>query len=50
MLTAMKVATPDVPRPLRRAYTGPIEKIVDEIIPETVTATTPRGEFLYRSR
>jgi len=30
MLTAMKVATPDVPSPLSRAYTGPIEKMVDE--------------------
>src|SRR2546421_6892067 len=50
MLTAMKVATPEVSRPLSRAYTGPIEKMVDEIIPEIVTATTPRGEFRHRSR
>src|SRR3984885_4769909 len=50
MLTAMNVATPDVPSPLSRAYTGPIEKMVDEIIPETVTATPPSGEFLYKSR
>ena len=36
MLTAMNVATPDVARPLRRAYTGPMEKMMAEIIPETV--------------
>ena len=45
MLTAMKVATPELPRPLSRAYTGPIEKMVEAIMPDTVTATTPSGEL-----
>ena len=39
-----------VVRPLSRAYTGPIEKMVAEIRPDTVTPTTPRGELRYRSR
>ncbi len=50
MLTAMKAATPAVPKPLSRAYTGPIEKMTAEIKPDTVTAATPSGEFRYRSR
>src|SRR5262249_48165647 len=50
MLTAMKVATPEVPSPLLLAYTGPMPNMVDETMPETVTATTPNGEFRYRSR
>src|SRR6266581_8604191 len=49
MLTPMKAATLVVVRPLSRAYTGPIEKIVAEIRPDTVTPTTPRGELRYRS-
>src|SRR5882672_1161230 len=49
MLTAMKVATLVVSSPLSRAYTGPIEKMVAEIRPDTVTPTTPRGELRYRS-
>src|ERR1700678_173221 len=50
MLTAMKVATPVVSRPLSLAYTGPIEKMMAEVKPDTVTATTPSGELWYRSR
>jgi hypothetical protein len=46
----MNAPAADVPKPLSWAYTGPIPNMVDEIIPETVTATTPRGEFLYKSR
>ena len=46
----MNSATPWVPEPLRRAYTGPMEKMIEEIIPETATATTPSGELRYRSR
>src|SRR5258707_1350406 len=48
MLSAMKVATLTVVRPLSRAYTGPIEKMVAEIRPDTVTPTTPRGELRYK--
>ena len=50
MLTAMKLATREVAMPLKRAYTGPIEKMMAEISPETPTATTPSGELRYRSR
>src|SRR5439155_21955523 len=50
MLTAMNAATPRVPEPLRRAYTGPIENRMEEIIPDTATATTPSGELRYTSR
>src|SRR5256885_16361753 len=45
MLTAMKAATPRGPLPERRAYTGPIEKMMEEISPEAATATTPSGEL-----
>src|ERR1700688_1771988 len=50
MLTAMNVATLLVSNPLSRAYTGPIEKMMAEISPDTVTATTPSGEFRYSSQ
>src|SRR5271156_115126 len=49
MLTHMNDATWWVCNPLNRAYTGPIEKMMDEIRPENVTATTPSGELRYRS-
>ncbi len=39
-----------VSKPLRRAYTGPIEKMMADIRPETVTATTPSGVLPYSSR
>src|SRR5580765_5223831 len=50
ILTAMKVARATVSRPLRRAYTGPIEKTMELITPANVTAATPSGEMRYSSR
>src|SRR5580658_1432974 len=50
MLTAMKMAMLSVSKPLKRAYTGPIEKIMEEIRPDAVIATTPSGVSRYRSR
>jgi len=45
MLAAMKVATFVVSRPLSLAYTGPIEKMMAEIRPDTVTATRPAANY-----
>ena len=45
MFTAMNVAMSVVSRPLRRAYTGPIEKVMELITPAAVTAATPSGEI-----
>ena len=47
MLTAMNMAMLLVSS-RRRAYTGPIEKIMEEMRPDAVIATTPSGELRYR--
>ena len=46
----MNVAILWVCRPLSRAYTGPIEKMMEETRPDTMIATTPSGVSRYRSR
>jgi hypothetical protein len=50
MLTAMNAATPPVSKPLSRAYTGPMEKMMAEVMPDMVTPATPSGELRYNSR